>query len=150
MLSRRGLLIGIGTGLAGATPALAVEDPVTRSVLEQLQQQGFVIVDVRRTLLGRVRILANRGTLMREIVLDPRNGQILRDLVTRQGEGSPPEPQLPEYEDDDEDDGEGGEEEEDDDDDDDGDADDGGGDDDDDEGGDDGEGGGGGDDEDDD
>ena len=40
---------------------------------------------MRRTLLGRVRILARRGDQVREIVLDPRNGTILRDYSSTGG-----------------------------------------------------------------
>lgn len=125
MLSRRGFLIGIGASLVTATPALAQDDAVTQSVLRQLEQQGFQVIQVTRTLLGRVRILARRGPLLREIVLDPRNGQIFRDLVTREGGDGPQQPQLPDYDDeygdDDDDDedrsGRGGGDDDDDDDD---------------------------------
>ncbi len=99
MPSRRGFIIGLGLGLVGAMPVRAQDDAVTQSVLRQLEQQGFRILQVTRTLLGRVRIAAMRGELTREIVLDPRNGQIFRDLVTRNGSG-PSEPQLPDYDDD--------------------------------------------------
>jgi hypothetical protein len=38
--------------------------------------------------LGRVRVLSRRGNLQREIVLDPRNGVILRDYTVGAG-GTP-------------------------------------------------------------
>lgn len=55
-------------------------DPVAR-LLEQLTAQGYAIEEVTRTWLGRVRIEAVRGGFEREIVIDPRNGLILRDAV---------------------------------------------------------------------
>jgi hypothetical protein len=67
---------------------MAQDDAATRSVIRQLGAQGFEIVSVRRTLLGRVRVLSRRGNLQREIVLDPRNGVILRDY-TVDGGGTP-------------------------------------------------------------
>ena len=76
---RRFLMTATAAVLAGG-PALAQDDAATRSVIRQLESQGFEIVSVRRTLLGRIRVLSQRGNLRREIVLDPRNGAILRDF----------------------------------------------------------------------
>ena len=49
------------------------------SIVSQLRAQGFTSVDVSTTLLGRVRILAEGAASRREIVLNPRTGEILRD-----------------------------------------------------------------------
>ena len=83
MFSRRRLLFGLlaGFAIAAGTPALAQDDRVTRGVVRQLEQQGFDVETVSRTLLGRVRILARRGDKGRELVFDPRNGTILRDFI---------------------------------------------------------------------
>jgi hypothetical protein len=83
MFSRRRLLFGLlaGFAIAAGTPALAQDDRVTRGVVRQLEQQGFDVERVSRTLLGRVRILARRGDQGRELVFDPRNGTILRDFI---------------------------------------------------------------------
>lgn len=64
---------------------MAQDDAATRSVTRQLRNQGFDIVSVSRTLLGRVRIVSRRGNQQREIVLDPRNGAILRDYTVGTG-----------------------------------------------------------------
>ncbi|WP_422050368.1 hypothetical protein [Shimia sp.] len=68
----------------GATPALAEQrvDSITR----QLQSQGYTNIEVKRTWLGRVRIEAYRGTLEREIVVNPRTGEILRDYWEEEGD----------------------------------------------------------------
>ena len=100
MLSRRGFLTGLLAVPAGAVPAFAQGDPVTQGVLRQLEAQGFAIIDVQRTLLGRVRITAIRGDLQRELVLDPRNCLVLRDLALRGGDG-PGVPDIADYDDDD-------------------------------------------------
>ncbi len=62
-----------------ATPAHA--DFVT-AVQRKLQSQGFTEISVSYTLLGRRRIVAHgkRGT--REIILNPKTGEVLRDLWT--------------------------------------------------------------------
>ncbi len=119
------LLAGLATMASG--PAWAQQESIIDNVLAQIRQQGFEIIEVRRTLLGRIRVLARRGNQTREVVFDPRNGVILRDF-TRGSAGS-------------DDDGDGGgtsgpgsgergDDDDDDDDDDDGGGDDGGGDDD--------------------
>ncbi len=59
------------------------------SVVAQLKKQGYRHVRVERTLLGRTRILAERNGGQREIILNPRTGEILRDLwITVSGTNS--------------------------------------------------------------
>ena len=48
-------------------------------VVDQLTRQGFFDIAVETTWLGRVRIFASRGDGQREIILNPRTGEILRD-----------------------------------------------------------------------
>lgn len=50
------------------------------SVVAQLRKQGFRSVIQERTLLGRVRLIAKRSDGTREIIINPRTGEILRDL----------------------------------------------------------------------
>jgi len=114
MMTRRAILAGLLATAAGAAPALA-QDAATRSVQRQLEAQGFTVLEIRRTLLGRVRVVARRGNLMREIVFDPRNGAILRDYTS--GDGSV-EPQFSYQGDDGDGAGPGGDDDDDDDDDD--------------------------------
>lgn len=64
---------------AFAMAGTASAQDVTQQVVTQLEQQGFEIDEIRRTLLGRVRIIAERDEFTREIVFDPRNGVFLRD-----------------------------------------------------------------------
>lgn len=76
------LLLGIVVLLAGglAAPlqaAIAPEDKVFRSVREQ----GYRIIYRERTWLGRIRILAVKGDYLREVVIGPGTGEVLRDLV---------------------------------------------------------------------
>lgn len=75
----RAAALGVAAMLAG--PALAA-DGAAEAVMRQLRALGYADVDAARTLLGRTRITAERGAERREIVLDPRSGEILRDLST--------------------------------------------------------------------
>ncbi len=57
----------------------SVAQTVEDSVVSQLHSQGFSQVEVHRTWLGRIRIEASGNGMSREIVLNPRTGEILRD-----------------------------------------------------------------------
>lgn len=65
------LLVSVGASQAGDQAEL---------LAAELRTHGFTDVQVTRTLLGRTRIVADSKRGQREIVLDPRTGQILRDL----------------------------------------------------------------------
>ncbi|MFV0303381.1 MAG: hypothetical protein ACK5IP_21360 [Paracoccus sp. (in: a-proteobacteria)] len=68
-------------------PAPASANPdVAAQVSQQLSSQGYGRIEVRRTLLGKVVVIAHGHGHQREIVIDPRNGALLRDLI-RQEDG---------------------------------------------------------------
>ena len=50
------------------------------NVVAQLRNQGFGSITQETTLLGRVRLYAVRKDGTREIIINPRTGEILRDL----------------------------------------------------------------------
>lgn len=50
------------------------------SIVAQLRDQGFSSISVERTLLGRTRIVALSEQYRREIIFNPRTGEILRDF----------------------------------------------------------------------
>jgi uncharacterized membrane protein YgcG len=60
---------------AGSALAQGTADDLVR----QLRAQGYSQVTVERTWLGRIRILARNADSTREIILNPRTGEILRD-----------------------------------------------------------------------
>lgn len=57
----------------------ALADGVVETIVDDLRAQGYDQIDVSRTLLGRTRIEAKSEAYLREIVLDARTGEILRD-----------------------------------------------------------------------
>jgi hypothetical protein len=69
--------LGLVLCLTLALPARA--EPIDEVIVAQLRAQGYSQIVVTRTLLGRIRIDAALGGLRREIVLNPRTGEILRD-----------------------------------------------------------------------
>lgn len=62
------------------SPLPAAAQTLQEQIIAQLTEQGFDALTVNRTLLGRVRIVAQRGDLERELVFNPQTGEILRDL----------------------------------------------------------------------
>ncbi|MFY0618734.1 hypothetical protein [Shimia sp.] len=63
------------TLFAGAALAESRTDAIAR----HLKSQGYTEIEVSRTWLGRMRIEAYKGTMEREIIVNPRTGEILRD-----------------------------------------------------------------------
>ncbi len=61
------------------TPSALWAGDIHDQVVQQLQAQGFSDIELRRTILGRIRITATSDEYWREIVLNPRTGEILRD-----------------------------------------------------------------------
>lgn len=66
--------------LGAVTAGMAVAASFEESVIAQLRAQGYKNITVERTLLGRVKISAKLKNGHREIILNPRTGEILRDL----------------------------------------------------------------------
>ena len=49
-------------------------------LVDDLRQEGYDIDRVQRTWLGRIRVVSRKGPLVREIVIRPATGEIMRDL----------------------------------------------------------------------
>jgi hypothetical protein len=62
-----------------AAPAMA--QSVTDQMVAALQDQGYDILEMHDTWLGRVRVIAETETIRREIVFNPGTGEILRDYA---------------------------------------------------------------------
>ena len=83
---RKFLVLVTAFSLSGTMPAWAdMED----EIVERLVEAGFGKIEITRTLLGRVRIVAIKGNIRRELVINPRTGEILRDVtLVAEGEKS--------------------------------------------------------------
>jgi hypothetical protein len=84
-MKRRHFLFLAASGLA--SPVAARSASYADDVVAQLTRQGFAVLTTESTWLGRVRITAQRNGGLREIVLNPRTGEILRDIWTPAGGG---------------------------------------------------------------
>lgn len=77
---RRTIPLLIASLLSLATvPAHAQVESVEDRIVRQLKEQGFDEIEVTRTWLGRVRIVGTEDDTLRDIVLNPTTGAILRD-----------------------------------------------------------------------
>ena len=77
-MSCRPFLLSLCLALSLASAAMA--QSYADDVVQQLSGQGYAEISVETTFLGRVRILAYSEGGRREIILNPRTGEILRDL----------------------------------------------------------------------
>jgi hypothetical protein len=84
MMARK-VMGALVAGAMGTTPVLA--DVYESNVVQQLEAEGFRSISTERTWLGRMRIVAESGDGQREIIINPNNGEVLRDLwlVERRG-----------------------------------------------------------------
>jgi hypothetical protein len=88
-MDRRSFLMTMAAGVLASASAGAARAEVAESVAERLRAEGYRDVRVERTLLGRIRITAERDGRRREIVIDRGSGEILRDLTVDAGGGAP-------------------------------------------------------------
>ena len=84
------LMFGAAVGAASVSVAETYADQVVR----QLVAQGYGNIQVEATLLGRLRIKGTNGQGLREIILNPKTGEILRDMWL-DADGNPILAQLP-------------------------------------------------------
>ncbi len=73
----KAFLAAVAAVLLTAAPLFA--QSVVDQIRAQLVAQGYDSISVSRTLLGRTRIEASSARFEREIIVDPRTGEILRD-----------------------------------------------------------------------
>ena len=91
--------------LAFTTPALADGASAARAWIAELQATGYSEIEQSLTWLWRIRITAERGDVVREIILDRTTGEVLRDVSRAEdGDVSHPFEEDEDEEDDDDDD----------------------------------------------
>ena len=78
-IPRRLLAVSLVLALGVAGP---VQADYVDNVRNQLIEQGYRSISVSSTLLGRSKIVAQGKSGVREIILNPRTGEILRDQWT--------------------------------------------------------------------
>lgn len=70
-----------------AGPAQAQFD-VAKPIIQDLVNDGYKVSTVRRTLLGRILVIAKKGALVREVVINRRSGRVLHDHIFRNSSSS--------------------------------------------------------------
>lgn len=79
------LVVTVAGGSQGF--AQSAGDKRVQAIARDLSRQGYREIEVTRTWLGRIRIEAKSATGEREIVVNPRTGEILRDYWEVEDEG---------------------------------------------------------------
>lgn len=77
MLKKLLLLSGLTVGMA----QVAFADAVSDKIVANLRAQGFAVLQMDRTWLGRMWVLARNDEVQREVVFNPVTGEILRDYT---------------------------------------------------------------------
>jgi hypothetical protein len=73
-----------------ALPMQAAMADTVEDLVEVLEEQGYRDISVERTLLGRTRILAVGEDGTRELILNARTGEVLRDVwIDKKGRTRP-------------------------------------------------------------
>jgi len=75
-MKRRDLLLG-AAALVLAGPAHA--NTLVDAIVAELRDRGYTTITLGQTWLGRTRIVAEGARGRREIVVNPRTGEVLRD-----------------------------------------------------------------------
>lgn len=70
-------ILAIGLAVHGGA---AFAQDYQAAVLAQLRQDGYSNIIMTTTFLGRIRFIAQGADGQREIVLNPRTGEVLRDM----------------------------------------------------------------------
>ncbi len=60
---------------------MAAQMPEVMALVEELKAQGFTFIEIRRTMLGRAKVMAYGADSMREIVLSSATGEVMRDVM---------------------------------------------------------------------
>jgi hypothetical protein len=104
-MKRRTFLSGLlATSALSVSASAAFALTFAEDVVAQLVKLGFSDITAETTLLGRVRIRASRSDGTREIIINPRTGEILRDIWMATGDGGTPRTVLNDIDDSDDDD----------------------------------------------
>jgi hypothetical protein len=80
------LFLAFGASAAQAEQPPAVQLAQARTiddVIAQLQNSGYQVEDISRTLLGRIRVVASDGQTRREIVMSRATGEIFQDRLSQ-------------------------------------------------------------------
>ena len=83
---KRRVVIGFVAALA-LVPSAALAQGMAERIADELRRQGFTEIRGGTTLLGRGRVVGVGPEGRREIIFNPRTGEILRDYLRIEGSG---------------------------------------------------------------
>ncbi|MCF6231751.1 MAG: hypothetical protein L3J36_01425 [Rhodobacteraceae bacterium] len=76
-------IISVSVLLSWQTPAFAGSDgaSTTTDIVTRIQDEGYMVTKITRTWLGRILVVAHNDKFLREVVVNRRSGDILRDSL---------------------------------------------------------------------
>lgn len=75
------IALALTLALAGSTGMARAGQDFTTPVVTRLEDEGFAVTRIKRTWLGRILIVSQNGEYLREVVINPHTGEILRDKL---------------------------------------------------------------------
>ncbi|MFY0660195.1 MAG: hypothetical protein JXR15_06860 [Shimia sp.] len=78
--------LALGLTLVVTMSGAAQAETRVEAIARHLAEQGYHDIEIGRTFLGRARIEAEKNGMEREIIVNPRTGEILRDYWEEDGE----------------------------------------------------------------
>lgn len=79
-MNRRTILFALAAVMALPVAAATAKEPYEEWI-DWLEDAGYSDITATRTFLGRIQIQARLGRMNREIVINPRTGEVLRDVM---------------------------------------------------------------------
>ena len=86
-MQRRNFCLGLASSLALGLALPAQANSLSERVERRLKRDGWDDIDITRTLLGRTRVTARKGETRREIIMNSRTGEVLRDVLIHDRDG---------------------------------------------------------------
>lgn len=84
---RKSKILALAFGLTLAASQVFAQS-FTDDFIARLEAEGYTEFVITRTWLGRTRLLARNGSIIREIIFNTRSGEILRDFWDDDADGS--------------------------------------------------------------
>lgn len=74
-------MLSIALTAAPAAEAKTSREYYTEVYTDFLVDQGFYHIRISRTFLGRIRLVAESSDMVREMIINPYTGEVLRDVI---------------------------------------------------------------------
>lgn len=75
------IVLALVLAFGASTGAAKADQDFTTPIVARLEDEGFAVTRIKRTWLGRILIVSQNDEYLREVVINPHTGEILRDKL---------------------------------------------------------------------